>query len=170
MIKNKFIVIIVVFIFPYNIYAINGNFDISIGIYDPVGSQGSVGVNVSPTLNLIINEYFVNSISLGLTWYQINGESVYQVPLEDTLSLYLNPKGKFNPYIKGGIGGYYTFWPEIYGDDEITFGIHAGGGFVTRVANNANVSLGVTYIIPDITNPKQGGIGFEGGAGVGVSF
>lgn len=139
-------------------------FSVDLGLYAPLQPEGTPGITLRPSLHYFFDPYWRNTLATGLTWFQVSGETIWQIPLEDTIVLTLLPGRRVVPFLLTGPGLYDTLLPE---ENVLSLGLHAGGGVFLRVGRGG-LSLRVRYLRYDVTDSDSGAL--EYGLALGARF
>jgi hypothetical protein len=148
------------------------------GPYQPIAPDSSTGFSVNMYLRYRFHRNFADDTSIGYTQFQYNRSStstvqatVREVPLINTLVVFLAPGETFNPYLKIGPGAFFTHesWEE--GEkktkDNLTPGALGGAGLIITT-EDFGLNLSGAYILPDFSDTERGAISY--GIALGFGF
>lgn len=130
-----------------------------VSVYDPPGNVSSA-LLFEISAKYRISSKVTTELSVGWTKYKDEGVEVTMMPIQ--LNGEFHPLGQstFDPYLSAGIGGYLTQKDK---KTDITAGVQSAIGLKFSPKEMFSFSAEIKYILPDITDPKSGGVTLGGG-------
>lgn len=130
-----------------------------VSIYDPPGSASSA-LLFEVSAKYRISTKVAAELSVGWTKYKDDRVEITMIPIQ--LNGEFHPLGQnvFDPYLSAGIGGYLTQRDEKV---DVTAGVQSALGLKFSPKGMFSFSVEIKYILPDITDPKSGGVNLGGG-------